>query len=342
MTPLPAWNLKFPSPLAAYAGRETVLGALDALGARITRTFSTLPWMTVQASQAAAVALRRRRDVLWIESDGGCVSCATLAARATSWAIQAMRAPEAHAMTRGAGVTVGIIDTGIARHLRGSDVTLDESFVPDEAPDDLNGHGTASAWLVRQVAPEARIVGLKALDMNGQGQWSSVAAALERATTERIQVVAMALGGDERSLLVDEALQAYAGSGGIAVAAAGNGGRAALDYPGSSAYAITVGAVDRAGKSPRWSNWAAWPRSPDAAAPGVDVPSVGRDGAQKNASGTSVSTALAAGAIALGVATRRLTSLSEARAALGRTARRGGRRERVGFGVVDAAALVRA
>jgi subtilisin family serine protease len=84
------------------------------------------------------------------------------------WAAGMIRLPEAHTVTRGAGTTVAVLDTGIdlnhpalAGHLIDGydfvDMDADPGVMgmPEQNPN--NGHGTHVAGLVALVAPEARI-----------------------------------------------------------------------------------------------------------------------------------------------------------------------------------------
>jgi subtilisin family serine protease len=132
-----------------------------------------------------------------------------------------------HTVARGAGVTVGIIDSGvdfnhpdIARNLA---VDQSCSFIFDDTPtadsvevangdcsnktavQDLNGHGTHTASVVAApvngigiagVAPEATLVALKACTVNGFCFADSVAAALRYAGDNGIDIVNLSLFAD--------------------------------------------------------------------------------------------------------------------------------------------------
>lgn len=143
------------------------------------------------------------------------------------WDMQAIGAVAAHATATGAGVRVGVIDSGIDfshPDLVGAiDVAASCSFIygttptadPQEvangdctnktAVQDLQGHGTHVATTIagRQngigivgVAPEATIVAIKACTIVGYCFADSVAAALRYAGDQRLDVVNLSLFAD--------------------------------------------------------------------------------------------------------------------------------------------------
>jgi subtilisin family serine protease len=224
--------------------------------------------------------------------------------------------------SRGAGVTVAIIDTGIDyRHPALRNVTGGWDFVNDDAdPMDDHGHGTHVAGIVAGnlddftgVAPDATLVAYKVLNANGSGLLSSVIAALERAIdpnqdgdlSDHAAVANLSLGGsgnpdDAASRAVDNAVAA----GMVVCVAAGNSGLYhGVASPGTARDAITVGAVDSSDRIATFSSKGPSAKivaiKPDVVAPGVSIRSTYLNGGYATLSGTSMATPHVAGAAAL-------------------------------------------
>jgi len=203
------------------------------------------------------------------------------------WAPQAIEAPAAWALGyTGRGVRVAVIDGGIydahADLAANMDVGASRSFVPPSADDTPAGnacrtafncdegtfwHGTHVAGIVAAadnatgvvgIAPEATIVGVKALHA-GSGSFGSVINAILYAATEgRADIINMSLGalfprghrdGAELTSALNRAVNFASRNGTLVVAAAGNDGlnmdRAAnwTVTPAESGNAIAISAT---------------------------------------------------------------------------------------------------
>jgi subtilisin family serine protease len=232
--------------------------------------------------------------------------------------------------SRGKGVTVAIIDTGVdymhpalgGGFGAGFKVAGGWDFVNNDAdPLDDNGHGTHVAGivagqsdLITGVAPDATLIAYKVLGANGSGKESDVMAALERAadpnqdgnTNDHVDVANLSLGGagspdDPQSEAIDNATAA-----GVTFAiAAGNSGSGfhTIASPGTARNAITVGASDGsdvvASFSSRGPNMKNIAIKPDVLAPGVSIMSSYLNGRYAVLSGTSMATPHVTGAAAL-------------------------------------------
>jgi subtilisin family serine protease len=125
--------------------------------------------------------------------------------------------------SRGAGVRVAVVDSGIdAAHpavgaVAGGVVLTYDPAAPDqvravEGPhEDLFGHGTACAGIIRSLAPEAELHSVRVLGSRLTGKGIVFAAGLRWAIANRMQVVNLSLSTGRREYfavfheLVDEA-----------------------------------------------------------------------------------------------------------------------------------------
>ena len=176
----------------------------------------------------------------------------------------------------GAGIGVAIIDSGIANHpaLAGR-VAVNVDFTSPRGNGwDGYGHGTHVAGIVaaqsakqakknpegaQGMAPGAHLINLRVLDSNGSGKASDVIEAVDWAIKNKrkysIRVLNMSLGSAPTQKVADDplcqAVERAARAGLVVVVAAGNRGESAdgkpvygsITSPGTSPFAITVGAI---------------------------------------------------------------------------------------------------
>jgi subtilisin family serine protease len=293
------------------------------------------------------------------------------------WVLNAINVPAAWQTTKGSGVTVALIDSGVngqVSDLAGSVVT-GRNFTGVHTPPSDPHWGVHGTWMASLIAghghaggssgiigaaPQARILSIRAVTDQGdpgdrryeresaghvQGQ---LAAAINYAAKRRVQVISMSLGYQGASLPVRVAIERAVARGIVVVASSGNSGHShgargnapysfPADYPG----VLGVGAVARSGAPAKFSSNNL---SVEVAAPGVSVPAQGRDGQYWLVSGTSPACALTAGVAAL--IKSRYPALPPAlvvQAITGsaRNPPRAGYDEEVGFGTVDAAAALK-
>src|SRR5438552_4958185 len=154
----------------------------------------------------------------------------------------------------GAGVQVGIVDTGADQHPDFGDRIIASRDFTESGTSDQVGHGTHVAGIVagagalyRGVAPKASLVIAKALSLHG-GTEDTVLAALSWLSRQKVDVVNLSLGGpgDPRDPLSRE-VDALSAEGILVCVAAGNSGPGpgTIGSPGCAAGAITVGAIDK-------------------------------------------------------------------------------------------------
>lgn len=194
------------------------------------------------------------------------------------WNFRNINIERAWEETKGGGITVAIIDTGVSivpdlkltKFAKGYDFVNDK----EDASDD-NGHGTHVAGTIAQstnngygvagIAYEASIMPLKVLANSGGGTVADIAESIKFAADNGANVINLSLGGGGASNMMEEAVKYAYNKGVVIVAAAGNEGRNASSYPARYPEVISVSATDAAGDKASYSNFGA---GVDVSAPG--------------------------------------------------------------------------
>ncbi|MFS0722723.1 S8 family peptidase [Paenibacillus sp. 1P07SE] len=267
------------------------------------------------------------------------------------WNIRQVQAPRVWPLTRGRGVRLAILDTGIAKHpdLRiagGVDTTGARSYNDD------NGHGTHVAGIAAAlgrsgqqagVAPQAELYAVKVLDAYGFGFVSDIVEGIDWCIRNRMQVMNMSFGLEPgvRSRALHEAIRRAARRGIVMAASAGNAGAraAGLDAPAHYAAPLAVAASTRSERIAALSSRGA---GIGVTAPGQDIRSTWPGGGYKILSGTSMATPHVAGAAALLLSARPQLTSANVRRLLERSARPlpGTPRRAQGHGLLQAAAAL--
>ena len=294
------------------------------------------------------------------------------------WVLNMLNTEAAWSVTRGAGVTVAVIDSGVnpdVSDLSGSVITGPDYTGVTTSPSSKNWgvHGTWMASLIAGhghdgglsgvvgTAPAARILSIRVIPDRADPHYGkyereretviqqSLADGIKYAVTHGAKVISMSIGYSSPSGTVRAELQDAYDHGVVVLASAGNSGGpgssrphkgAPESFPASYPGVISVGAVDT---SAAVATFSSDNLSVQVAAPGVGVPTQGRDGGYWEVSGTSPACALVAGVAALiksrypGLApdlvASAMTSTASHRPA-------GGYDSQIGFGIVDAAAAL--
>jgi serine protease len=194
------------------------------------------------------------------------------------WHLLNIHAEQAWEETKGKGVTVAIIDTGVSKvpDLEQTEFVTGYDFVNDRVEaDDDNGHGTHVAGTVAQstnnnygvagIAYEAKIMPLKVLSGSGGGTISDISEAIRFAADNKADVINMSLGGGGESQVMKDAIDYAHRKGAVIIAAAGNENNNSASYPARYAHVIGVAATDARGERAEFSNYGA---GVDLAAPG--------------------------------------------------------------------------
>ncbi|MFI1439863.1 type VII secretion-associated serine protease mycosin [Streptomyces fructofermentans] len=292
--------------------------------------------------------------------------------RAQQWALEAMHTQEVWRTTKGEGVTVAVLDTGVDdRHpdlagnvLEGKDMVGFGAGRGDRAWARHgtamagiiagHGHGAGNADGVMGIAPEARILPVRVILEDGDSsrgkarsnRGNALAEGIRWAADHGADVINLSLGDDSKSAhpeaSEDAAVQYALRKGAVVVASAGNGGEKGdhISYPAAYPGVIAATAVDRYGTRAPFSTrrWYA-----TVSAPGVDVVIADPDRKYYEGWGTSAASAFVSGAVALIEAARPGLSPAQIKKLLQDTARNapsGGRDDSRGFGFIDPAAAV--
>lgn len=275
--------------------------------------------------------------------------------RDLQWHLDFLNVSEAHKISKGRGVTVAVIDSGVdARHpdfagavLPGVDLVDDT----DTGHTDLTGHGTAMAGLIAArgrgrgalgIAPEAKILPVREQSFSYSG--SQMIDGIYWAIENNADVICIAAGGNHSTDL-EAAIAAALQADIVVVAAAGNRPESTrVEWPAAYPGVIAAAGVDRNGNHAEVSV-----TGPEVvlAAPAVDIvsPNTTRESDYGKGTGTSNSTAIIAGAAALVRAKYPELSAAEVVHRLTATAiDKGppGRDEQYGYGVLNLVAALTA
>ena len=229
----------------------------------------------------------------------------------------------------GKNVNVYVIDSGIdTKHesFKGRASLIWSNF--RNIDEDCSGHGTTVSSLIGGnnvgVAKLVNLMGLQILDCNGQGTISGVLSAIEEImnVAGKNAVVNMSLSG-ARSNSLNNAIDIASKRGLIFVAASGNQGDDACFYsPGSAASVISIGSTNIDDQVSDFSNYG---ECVDLFAPGEQV--IGAMANTKSdysiGSGTSLSSPLVAGVVALMLEQNPTLNTASARSMLNAIAAKG-------------------
>ncbi|WP_433515736.1 S8 family serine peptidase [Nonomuraea sp. CA-143628] len=293
------------------------------------------------------------------------------------WVLDALNVEQAWTVTKGKGVTVAVVDSGVDGKLKelrgrvtaGPDMT--EATVQRQAKP--GRHGTAMAALIAGsgaddgligVAPESGILSLAlpvdedpgagTIDPQQEEQSaleSPLARAIRYAANHGAKVISMSIGSYGPLKSEREAVSYALGKGVVLVAAVGNDGQTKYakdngtsfwSFPAGYSGVIGVAAVDKQGKGATFSSDNL---SVLVSAPGVGVPVVKRKGGYELSEGTSSASALVAGVAALVKSRYPAMAPEQVAQALAASARgrpAAGYDDKSGFGVVDAGAALNA
>ena len=267
-----------------------------------------------------------------------------------AWHLPKIQAPTAWDSSLGTGVTIAILDSGVD----GTHPDLAGKLVPgwnfydgNNNTSDVYGHGTKVAGSaaaasnngvgVTGVAWNAKIMPVRISDTAGYAFYSTIAEGIYWAADNGAKVVNVSYSV-QGSTSVQNAANYLRSKGGIVVNSAGNS--AALDTTLANNALISVSAT---GSSDAKASWSSFGDYVDVAAPGAGIWTTTRGGGYASVSGTSFSSPVTAGVIALMMSANPALRPTELESILKSTAvdlgSAGSDRE-FGAGRIDAAAAV--
>ncbi|MEZ0115929.1 hypothetical protein ABH920_009971 [Catenulispora sp. EB89] len=230
---------------------------------------------------------------------------------APQWPLTYLKADQVWQHTKGAGVTVGLVDSGVSplgdtrdNLLPGADFSLgSDSTGIAHVDTDTDSHGTTMAVLIagtgagdglHGLAPEAKILPVRMQQETGSDP-VHIADAIKFAVAQHVKVINMSLGTADTPGMAAAVKQAEAADI-VVVAAAGNYGAEHVIIPAAYPGVVAVGAIDETGT--RWSG-SSYGSQVALAAPGVGIPVEDANGVPKTAKGTSESSAYVTASVAL-------------------------------------------
>ena len=246
------------------------------------------------------------------------------------WSLTQIHAPDAWGTATGAGVTIGIIDTGVDTDHPDLAAKIDATADCVGGPcregqgQDRHGHGTIVAGIaaaatgngrgIAGVAPDARLVVARAVDDEGRGAVEDINTAIRWVVDRGAKVVNLSLG-DPNFFLVSvlgtplrPGIEYAWSRGAVPVLASGNEDVGALGL-GSANYgtlnALIVGATTRSGATASYSSpignakWGLAAPGGSGDGPGQDILSTFAGGRYAYVAGTSMAVPHASAAVAL-------------------------------------------
>ena len=223
------------------------------------------------------------------------------------WGFTEVNAAQTHKLGfTGKGIKIGIIDSGIDRTHPDLKIAGGISYIGSSTNyHDANGHGTHVAGIIAArdndigiigVAPEAELYAIKVMGKDGLGNNSDVVKGIEWAITKNLDIINLSLTTEQKSVVMELALQNAYDHGLIIVGAAGNNEEGFIEpvnvlYPARYPTVIAVGAINKDNKKAKFSYYG---NSLEFVAPGEEINSTYIQNPSTKLYATSSGTSMAA------------------------------------------------
>jgi thermitase len=225
----------------------------------------------------------------------------------SEWHLTKLGVPAALDHATGAGVTIAILDTGVdGTHpdLAAQMVAGWNFYDNNSNTSDVQGHGTATAGTaaattnnaagVASMSGQSKIMPIRVTDVNGGALASTVAQGITYAADHGARIASISIDGVAGNSTTISAANYMKSKGGLVVVAAGNAGTNITYSPTTSM--IPVSATDSNDLITSWSNYGNFIA---VSAPGLNIWTTQKGGGYWACWGTSFSTPVTAGTLAL-------------------------------------------
>ena len=267
------------------------------------------PFIMARLTADQANRLRKNPNIALVEED----SVFYAVEEVQGWQVPKVKADTTWAAplsVRGAGVNVGILDTGCLPHIDfGGNVKVNQNFTirPGTGSEDAVHHGTHVAGIcgaaqgnnegVQGIAPSCNLWNLRAGDNQGMFTTTDMIEGVTYATQNNAHVFNMSISGGGLVQSLQDALTALFNTGCVIMGAAGNTGRQeTATYPANFTGVIGISnlAIDN-----NLSVTSTWGTMVDFTTPGRDIVSLGENNLYRSLDGTSMACPCASGIAAL-------------------------------------------
>jgi major intracellular serine protease len=232
----------------------------------------------------------------------------TYSAQIYGWEIKKFNIEKEWLLSQGEGIKIAVIDTGCDLYhpdLK-DNLIQGKNFISKTDPIDDNGHGThVSGTIAAQnnstgivgVAPKSKIIPIKALNSEGNGNNSIIAKAIVWAANNNANFITMSLGSPYDSSEIKSAINHANKKGCVVFCAAGNSGPdTEIMYPARYNNTIAIGSI---GQQLNRSQFTCAGEELDFLSPGENILSCMPNNNYAIMSGTSMANPFAVGCAAL-------------------------------------------